>query len=103
MILFKDIDKVIRHEILSMIKTHGWKLVLKEYPYMIRVRKGFEYSLVTMNIYWNGKGQVKKISTHLDHPKKGKRQMYRTLEKLSELEQYLINPRKHTNKGYSKK
>ncbi|MCP4054517.1 MAG: hypothetical protein GY739_15950, partial [Mesoflavibacter sp.] len=76
---FTELNKSVADEVLKLIKKHGWKLVLKEYPYMIRVRKGFKYSLVTMNIYWNGKGDIKKIATHLDHPKKGKRQMYRTL------------------------
>ena len=78
---FLDLDGSIRNEILRIVKKHEWKLVLKEYPYMIRVRKGFDYSLVTMNIYWNGKGKIKKIATHLDHPKSGKRQMYRTLKR----------------------
>lgn len=100
---FIDLNKSTQESILSFIKQHEWKLVLKEFPYMIRIRKGFDYSLVTMNIYWNGKGQVSKIATHMDHPKKGKRQMYRTIKNISDLEQYLINPRKHTKVGYSSK
>ena len=100
---FLDLNTNTRNKVLNLIKKYDWKLVLKEYPYMIRVRKGFEYSLVTMNIYWNGKGQIKKVSTHMDHPKKGKRQLYRTLQSLSDLEDYLINPRKHTKVGYTSK
>ncbi len=74
---FEEIKQ--KDELLKVIKDHEWKVFIKRYPYMIRLRKEFEYSEVKMNIYWNGKGKFTKISTHLNHPKKGKGQMFRKL------------------------
>lgn len=43
------------------------------------------------------------VATCLDHPKKGKTQLFRRNVTFSELEKIFANPRVHTNKGYIKK
>lgn len=43
------------------------------------------------------------ITTYLQHPKKGKGQLYRKYVTLNLLIKILDNPRIHTNKGYYKK
>ena len=91
-----------KDELLQAIKLHEWKVYIKEYPFMIRIKKEFKYSLVVMNIYWNGKGQLTRISTHMDHPVKGKGQMFRAIYGVSDLVKYLINPREHSKNGYGR-
>ena len=99
---FEDINQ--KEELLQAIKKHEWKLYLKEYPYMIRVKKKFDFSgsIVKMNIYWNGKGKITRISTHMDHPTKGKGQMFRVVSGVPDLVKYLINPREHSKSGYGR-
>jgi len=90
-----------KEKIVELSQKHGWKFVMKEYPYMVRLTKKFNYSLVKMNIYWNASGVVKNVCTHMSHPKKGKGQVYRKV-RLSELGLYFKNPRHHSNKGYGR-
>lgn len=99
---FNELDNFIRDYLLLKIKQHKWTIVYKKYPYMIRIKKQFKYSVVVMNIHWNAKGIISNISTHMNHPTKGKGQLYRKIKDLKEVEEYLINPRKHTNKGYGR-
>lgn len=43
------------------------------------------------------------VATCLDHPKKGKTQLFRRNVNFAELEKIFANPRVHTNKGYTQK
>lgn len=43
------------------------------------------------------------VGTCLNHPKKGKTQLFRKNVSMDELEEIYKNPRVHTNKGYHKK
>jgi hypothetical protein len=52
-----------------------------------------------INIYLT-KGTV---ATALNHPKKGKTQLYRKNITYKQLEELFINPRQHTGKGYYQK
>lgn len=79
----------------ALISAHKWKFVLKKFPYMIRIKR----DKVVMNIYWNKKG-FSKIATILNHPIRGKNQMFRSIKEVSDIEKYLINPRFHGGKGY---
>lgn len=92
-----EFNQVAGHPYLeAMIKEHNWKFVLKKFPYMVRIKR----EEVVMNIYWSGKGVFTKIATLLVHPKRGRNQMFREVNQVSEIEKYLINPRSHGGKGY---
>lgn len=43
------------------------------------------------------------VTTYINHPKKGKGQLYRKNVSVKELQGIFKNPRIHTNKGYYKK
>ena len=98
---YSDLSINTKEALVKLTQDHKWNFVMKEYPYMVRVTKKFKYSLVKMNIYWNGKGIINNVCTHMNHPKKGKGQIYRKTN-LSELEKYFINPRFHSGKGYGR-
>ena len=98
---YSDLPLSTKETIVELSQKYGWTFVMEEYPYMIRLTKKFKYSLVKMNIYWNGSGIIKNVCTHMKHPKKGKGQLYRKTN-LNELEVYFNNPRHHTKKGYGR-
>ena len=100
---FVDIEQEEKNKLLKLVRKHDWTIIMKEYPYMIRLKKEFDYSMVFMNIFWNKKGVFTKVATYMNHPKKGKTQLFRPIKNVTELETYLSNPRAHTKVGYSKK
>lgn len=83
-------------KLLQLFKKYDWVIFLKEYPYMIRVKKND----VKLDIYWNSKGYYTNVKTTLVHPKRGRNGMHRKINSISQIEKLLINPRAHTNKGY---
>ena len=76
---------------------------------MISFEKTFEYSdkPVRMNIYFKGSSTALNynltIGTYMNHPKKGKTQMFRRQVGRKTLIKLLKNPRQHTGRGYQKK
>ena len=57
---------------------------------------------VVVNIYWKKDPELFTFSSALEHPKKGKTQLFRKNIKKDLVLKLLQNPRKHTNKGYRK-
>lgn len=102
-------EKIIQ-EIKRLATNRGWKLICEQTKTsMISFEKDFEYSSkpVRMNVYWTKDSTLKwlnlTIGTAMDHPKKGKTQLYRRKINNTEFIKLLTNPRQHTGRGYQKK
>lgn len=91
-----------KEETNKIAKKFDWKLVdWQENIYMVSYKKLVgESSIARVNIYLT----TMTVGTSLEHPKKGKTQLFRKVgfdRKL--LEKIFKNPRQHTGKGYYKK
>ncbi len=91
-----QLAELTRDEILALGKQNGW--LVHEWQENIRMLSLFKGN-VRINIY------VTKmtVATCLNHPKKGKTQMFRKNVSLELLDKIFKNPRVHTKKGYRKK
>lgn len=97
---YNQLDSKYRSKIEQLVGENKWKFVVKEFPWMIRIKKTFEdHGPVMIQLYWNKKMNFK-VATIMIHPKRGKNQMFRPLSGLHELDRYLKNPRHHSGKGY---
>lgn len=56
-----------------------------------------------VNVWTNKKSGLFTVGTALDHPKKGKTQLFRRNCTEDEVRALLANPRSHTGKGYRRK
>lgn len=75
---------------------HGWdQLDYQENIYMVSFRRNG----VRLNIYLT----TLTISASMDHPSKGKTQLFRKRLSNKEIGGVFVNPRIHTGKGYYKK
>lgn len=75
----------------------GWELCnVQTKASMIQFKK----DEVKLNVHWTKKQGKYTIATSLNHPKKGKTQLFRKSLNEKELEDIFRNPRKHTDKGY---
>lgn len=87
-------------EIHTIAKSLGWELIDQQNNIsLLSYSKGFNGESVRLNIYWS-KGTV---GTAMNHPTKGKTQLFRRHCSLKEIRSLLTNPRKHTEKGYYEK
>jgi hypothetical protein len=85
-----------RSDIDPIARKHGWTFVTFQVNIgMLSYKKGD----VRINIYTT----KMTVATCLNHPKKGKTQMFRKKVTLTELQDIFKNPRVHTNKGYRTK
>lgn len=83
-------------EIQLLAKVYSWQQVQHDtLTYML----GFCRKGVRMNVYYS----KMTVSTALDHPTKGKTQLFRRNVSMRLLEMIMINPRVHTDKGYRTK
>ena len=102
-------EKIIE-EIKRLATNREWTLICEQpKTSMISFEKEFEYSSkpVRMNVYYTKDSTMKwlnlTIATAMDHPKKGKTQMYRRKINNTEFIKLLKNPRHHTGRGYQTK
>jgi len=83
---------------------HGWGMLdVQENIKMVRFMKAANGDVVKVNVYYGGKGgkrDLYTVATALNHPAKGKTQLFRKHITEQELEAILKNPRTHTEKGY---
>lgn len=80
-----------------MAEHHGWKFgEYQDNIYMASFWKKFKGKLVRLNIYLT----TMTVATALDHPKKGKTQLYRHKVDWKLLNKIFSNPRAHTRAGY---
>lgn len=56
-----------------------------------------------VNVWSNNRNRLFTVGTCLQHPKKGKTQLFRKNLTEKEVKELLKDPRKHTGKGYYKK
>ena len=94
-------------EIKRLAKNREWKFICEQpKTSMISFEKEFEYSSkpVRMNVYYKKDSSQRNlnltIATAMDHPKKGKTQLYRKNINNSQFIKLLKNPRQHTGRGY---
>jgi hypothetical protein len=79
----------------------GWiEIAFKPENKLISFMKEVEpKKMARINIYYT----TKTVGTCLDHPKKGKTQLFRKNVSIQQLEKIFANPRTHTDKGYYQK
>ncbi len=83
-------------EVRKMAKTYGW--VFTDHQENVGL-VSFRKDGARLNLYYT----TGTVGTSLDHPKKGKTQMFRKGVDMELLEKLFKNPRLHTRKGYIKK
>ena len=80
-------------EIRRLGRKHGWEVIdHQKNTFMLSFVKDFQ----RMNVYYS----KMTVATCIDHPTKGKTQLFRKAVGLSVLEKLFMNPRQHTDKGY---
>lgn len=86
-----DKDRV--HQIIKWGKARGWvNPIIKVDGHMLSMFKGE----MRMNVYYT----TLTVATCLNHPTKGKTQLFRKNVSAKELVQIMDNPRIHAGKGY---
>lgn len=98
-----NLQRRLRLTLILHAKKEGWKLYrINEWNYVfkrITKRNGEE----TFNLYWNSKNFKFSVSTAMNHPKRGKNQLYRKYLDVDDVKNLLSNPRYHSQVGYRKK
>ena len=87
--------------VMSIALRHGWSLVaFDKAPNTLEFQKadGFGPPMKMQVFYTSGK-----VSTVVNHPKKGRNQMFRHHVGRKQLEKIALNPRVHTRNGYRRK
>lgn len=79
-----------------LAKEMGWELIDQQNNIALL---SYKKNGVRINIYWS-RGTV---GTAMEHPTKGKTQLFRKKVEWKELKKILTNPRVHTDKGYYQK
>jgi len=83
----------------SVAKEFDWDLIKgSEGPHCISFSKVINSYPARINVWFGRKGRT--IGTYINHPKKGKTQLFRKNPSDSEFKAIFKNPRQHTNKGY---
>lgn len=100
----------LKNKIKDIAQTQNWVfLVDQPKTSMLSFEKQIEAGKkpVRMNIYYTAASSIDNfnltVATCLDHPKKGKTQLFRKKVSESQLNALFLNPRKHTKKGYYQK
>lgn len=89
-------EKMLREEIELLAKKHGWNfLIWQDNISMLSFKKND----MRINIYIT----TMTVATCLNHPKKGKTQMFRKNVDNKLMSNIFRNPRIHANTGYRKK
>ena len=84
----------------STAKKHGWKLVdYQQNIEMLSFTKDIGGHQSKINVY----ATKMTVATCVNHPKKGKTQMFRKKVDYKLLDKIFENPRIHTDKGYRTK
>lgn len=87
-------------QITDLAEKHTWWVFdYQENLGMISFSKATQDGLCRLNIYIT----KMTVGTSLDHPKKGKTQLFRRSVDKTLLTSIFKNPRVHTNRGYQKK
>lgn len=98
-------EKNYTNRLRAIVEAHrnGYELYrVNEWSYVFK-RTTEQQGAVTLNLYWNRKNNFFTVTSAMDHPKQGKTTMTRRFVGLDNAIQLLINPRKHTRKGYKKR
>lgn len=100
----------VTEEIRRLAENREWIFIChQEKTSMISFEKRFDYSdkPVRINVYYRKESTKKNliltVATSMNHPRRGRDQMYRKEVNNSILTRILIDPRLHTGKGYFKK
>lgn len=81
-------------EIKKLAKKHKYKLIAHDKDsFMLSF---YNKEKIRINVYYT----TMTVGTCLEHPKKGKTQLFRKKVNLSQLAKIFENPRTHTDKGY---
>ena len=83
-------------------KFKGFEEIKVKDPYMRTYMIETKDGLCRVNVYSNSKNSTLTVSTHLNHPKKGKNQLFRKGLSEQDVLNLMKNPRIHTGKGYRK-
>lgn len=83
-------------EIIAMAKSHGWEL-MDDQANIAMV--SFTKNRMRINVYHSRMT----VGTCIDHPKKGKTQLFRKLVSKNLLNKIFEYPRTHTGAGYYKR
>lgn len=83
--------------IITLAINTGWDFPLEEQPNSLML--SFFKKDMRINVYYT----TMTVSTALNHPTKGKNQMYRRNITQRQLTEIFRNPRVHTGKGYYKR
>ena len=87
-------------EIKRFAKEFGWKFIKHQKDIsMLSFKKGLNLKAMRINIYLT----KMTVATSLNHPFKGKTQLYRKRVGRDLMRKIFENPRVHTDKGYQKK
>jgi len=87
------------NDIAKLARRHGYEQVevnLRDENRMVSWRHGWKCGGVRINIYFT----TGTVATCLDHPKRGKGQLFRRNMTYADLEDIFDNPRVHTDTGY---
>lgn len=88
----------------ELAAKHGWQVLdIQGNIKMVRFMRAENGDVQKVNVYYGGKGgrsDLYTLATALNHPTKGKTQLFRKFIDTKELEEVLKNPRIHTQKGY---
>lgn len=83
-------------EIRKMARKNGWSVIdHQKDKFMLSFFKDYQ----RINVYYS----KMTVSTCIDHPTKGKTQLFRRGVGMAALENLFINPREHTGTGYYNK
>ena len=109
----EQVEKTLRQAGVKDEKAHiaarlaiaaGWQLLdIQENIKMVRYMRAQNGDVQKVNIYHGGKGgrrELFTVATAINHPTKGKTQLFRKYITQQELAAVLKNPRTHTEKGY---
>jgi hypothetical protein len=92
----KDHSKTLS-KIQSIAISNGWKVIDHQQNIgMISFHKVFNGDYARINIYYT----KMTVATCINHPKKGKTQLFRKNVNLKLLDKIFKNPRQHTGMGY---
>jgi len=87
-------------DVISIAETYGWDSFEHQVNIgMVSFKKDIKAFSCRINVYLT----TMSVTTYIDHPKKGKGQLYRKDVGRKLLFKIFKNPRQHTGKGYYKK
>ncbi len=85
--------KTVRDCVLELATKHGYELEQEQKNIALLI---FTKGNVQVNVYHT----TMTVGTALEHPTKGKTQLFRQNVSMPEMTKIFMNPRQHTGKGY---